>query len=195
MTTLKEIWGKLSGSKDYRKEYVSALLKRGTAMQIQALMKQRGWTQTKLAEMAGLKQGVISRASNPEYGNLTFNTVIDIASGFDVAFVGRFVPFSEFARYVKKMPDELSFSMHAFDEDREPVEELDRAVNAKNVIFIPEKPKSAKNEFPPAQTEKKDPQSEKKAPRSENEISNNRNTFFLQQEGGLADAARAGSSR
>ena len=185
MSTLKEIWRKLSSSKDYRKEYVSTLLKRGTAMQIQALMKQRGWTQTKLAEMAGLKQGVISRASNPEYGNLTFNTVIDIAGGFDVAFIGRFVPFSEFARYVKNAPEELSFSMRWFDEDREPVEELDRAVDAKNVIFIkaPEKPKSAENELPSAQSEKKAPQRE------------DRNRFSSQQEGGLADAARAGGSR
>ena len=122
MSTLKEIWRKISGSKDYRKELVSTMLKRGTAMQIQALMKERGWTQTKLAELSGVKQGVISRARNPEYGNLTFNTVIEIAGGFDVAFIGRFVPFSEFAKYVASLPDEIAFSIPSQEKDAEPQE-------------------------------------------------------------------------
>src|SRR5271169_1844540 len=90
MTTSSEFWQKLSSGRDYRKEIVSSLLKRGTALQIQGIMKEKGWTQTQLAEHAGLTQGVISRASNPAYGNLTFNTVIDIAAGFDVAFIGKF---------------------------------------------------------------------------------------------------------
>ena len=46
-----------------------------------------------LAERSGLTQGAISRALNLTV-NLV-NTIIRIASGFDVAFVGRFVPFSE----------------------------------------------------------------------------------------------------
>lgn len=117
MATFKDLWRKLSSGKDYRKEYVSSLLKRGTAMQIQALMKQKGWTQSQLAEHAGLTQGVISRASNPAYGNLTFNTVIELAAGFDVAFVGRFMPFSEFVKWVKNMPDEMAFAMPSFDKE------------------------------------------------------------------------------
>jgi hypothetical protein len=38
---------------------------------------------------------MISRAEDTNYGTLSFKTVIAIANGFDVAFVGRFVPFSQ----------------------------------------------------------------------------------------------------
>lgn len=117
MTTFRELWRRLASSNSYRKELVGSLLKRGTAMQIQALLKRRGWTQVQLAEKSGLTQGVISRAKNPAYGNLTFNTVIDIAAGFDVAFVGRFVPFSEFARRVERMPEEMSFDIPSFEQE------------------------------------------------------------------------------
>jgi transcriptional regulator with XRE-family HTH domain len=187
MSTFRELWRKLSDSRDYRKEFVSTLLKRGTAMQIQSLMKQKGWTQTQLAEQSGLTQGVISRASNPAYGNLTFNTVIDIAGGFDVAFIGRFVPFSELAKYVKNMPEELSFSMPSFEHDRAPLDELDRIVNANNAPYMtaPEKPKSAANVFFSAQLEKK-------KPKSDDENVNNR--FIPRQEGALANAASVGRS-
>lgn len=113
--TTGELWEKLTSGRDYRKEIVSSMLKRGTAMQIQGMMKQREWTQAQLAEKSGLTQGVISRASNPAYGNLTFNTVIDIAAGFDVAFIGKFVPFSEFSRWVGHLRDEIAFDVPDFE--------------------------------------------------------------------------------
>jgi len=115
MITPNEFWEKLSTGRDYRKEIVAAMLKQGTALQIQGMMKQKGWTQAQLAQQAGLTQGVISRASNPAYGNLTFNTVIDIAAGFDVAFIGKFVPFSEFARWARNLRDEITFSVSDFE--------------------------------------------------------------------------------
>ncbi len=119
MDTFKELWQKLANSKKYRNGLVGSLLKRGTALQIQGLLKTKGWTQEQLAEKSGLTQGVISRAQNPAYGNLTFNTVINIAAGFDVAFIGRFVPFSEFAKWVENMPNRLSFDMPSFDKENE----------------------------------------------------------------------------
>jgi len=127
MNTIREIWKKLSSGKEYRKEFVASLLKRGTAMQIQSLLKERGWTQAKLAQESGIKQGVISRAQNPAYGNLTFNTVIDIAAGFDVAFIGRFVPFTELAQWIDKMRDDMQFVIPSFDtENGNPEEVLEK---------------------------------------------------------------------
>src|SRR5689334_18842403 len=114
MTTFRELWAKLSGSKKYRQGFVGSMLKRGTALQIQTLLKQRGWSQADLAQRAGLTQGVISRAQNPAYGNMTFNTVIDIAAGFDVAFIGKFVPFSEFTEWIEKLPRNIEFEMPEF---------------------------------------------------------------------------------
>jgi transcriptional regulator with XRE-family HTH domain len=126
--TTGELWEKLTSGRDYRKEIVSSMLKRGTAMQIQGMMKQREWTQAQLAEKSGLTQGVISRASNPAYGNLTFNTVIDIAAGFDVAFIGKFVPFSEFSRWVGHLRDEIAFDVPDFEaENSEEQEQADHS--------------------------------------------------------------------
>ncbi|HVA01238.1 MAG TPA: helix-turn-helix domain-containing protein [Terriglobia bacterium] len=117
MLTLSKIWNKLRNKK-YRKAFVGAELKRGVPFQIRAMRKKLGWSQEKLALASGLTQGVISRAEDPNYGNLTFNTVLDIASGFDVAFIGRFVPFSELAKWVENLSEE-SVQVAAFeDEDR-----------------------------------------------------------------------------
>lgn len=119
MNTFRELWRKLSGSKEYRKEFVSSMLKRGTALQIQGLLKGKEWSQAQLAAASGLTQGVISRAQNPSYGNLTFNTIIDVAAGFDVAFIGRFVPFSEFARWIESMPDGWKCKIPNFETENE----------------------------------------------------------------------------
>jgi transcriptional regulator with XRE-family HTH domain len=95
---LSRIWEKLR-EKAYRDAFVASQLKRGLPTQIRVMLKGRGWNQSDLAERAGLKQGAISRAADPDYGNLTINTILKIASGFDVAYIGRFVPFSDLARW------------------------------------------------------------------------------------------------
>lgn len=95
MNTFEGLWQKLARSKEYREEFVAAQLKRGIPFQIRALLRGKGWKQEELAKRARLTQGVISRAMNANYGNLTLNTLIRIAAGFDIAFIGHFVPFSE----------------------------------------------------------------------------------------------------
>jgi len=92
------LWTKF-GSKPYREEFVSVQVKRGIPLQIRSLLKQQGISQEELANQSGLTQGVVSRAANPNYGNLTLNTIIRIAAGFDVAFIGQFVPFSELGKW------------------------------------------------------------------------------------------------
>lgn len=106
MSTFKNRWLRLADSKEYREAFVAAQAKQMIPFQIRALMKAHGLSQDKLAEQAGLTQGVISRAANPQYGNLTLNTCFRIAAGFDVAFVGRFVPFSELDRWLDHLHDE-----------------------------------------------------------------------------------------
>lgn len=100
MNTLR----KKFGNKSYREAFVGAQLKSGIPFQIRQLMHQRGISQAELAERAGLTQGVVSRAASSNYGNLTLNTIIRLAAGFDVAFVGQFVPFSELERWFEKLP-------------------------------------------------------------------------------------------
>lgn len=105
MKEFDRLWTKLRNKK-YREEFVAAQVKRGIPFQIRKLMKQEGLSQQELAARAGLTQGVVSRAADPEYGNLTLNTIIRIAAGFDVGFVGRFVPVSEVGNWFLRLPEE-----------------------------------------------------------------------------------------
>jgi len=119
MNTLSDLWKKLS-KKKYREAFVASQLKRGIPFQIRSLRKQRGWSQADLAKNSGITQGVISRVEDPDYGSLTFNTILRIAAGFDVAFIGIFVPFSELGKRFLNLSEEsaqvASFSTESVDD-------------------------------------------------------------------------------
>jgi len=115
MNALRALWQKLRNKK-YRAQFVAAQVKRGIPFQIQSLMKQKSFSQERLAKESGLTQGVISRAANPDYGNLTLNTIIKIAAGLDVAFVGKFVPFSELGNWFTNLSEE-TVRVKSFDEE------------------------------------------------------------------------------
>jgi len=116
LNTLSSLREKLTRGKKYREAFVASQLKRGIPFQIRALRKQRDWSQQRLAQEADLTQGVISRAEDPDYGNLTLNTLLRIAAGFDVAFVGKFVPFSELGRWFLDQ-SETTVRVSSFGED------------------------------------------------------------------------------
>lgn len=117
MSTLKDIWPKLARSKKYREEFVAAHAKQAIPFQIRALMKQFGLSQKELAKRCGLTQGAISRAADPSYGNLTINTLVRLAAGFDVAFVGRFVPFSDLPTWFDRLYEGEGFYVAPFTEE------------------------------------------------------------------------------
>jgi len=116
MITFKGTWQKLS-NKQYRDHYALSLLKRSVAFQIKTLRKKHCGTQAALAEKSNLKQGVISRSEDQEYGNLTFNTVGRIAAGLDMAFIGKFVPFTELIRFSAELSEEEFKKILTFDEE------------------------------------------------------------------------------
>ena len=137
MNTFNSIWKKLGKSKRYREQFVADHAKRAIPHQARAILKTRGWSQQKLAQQANLSQGVVSRAVDPSYGNLTLNTIIRIAAGFDVAFIGRFVPFSELARWYADLPDE-TFDIPAFEQEQEQEAGLQQAaISGMTVRFQP----------------------------------------------------------
>lgn len=115
VSVFSKIWEKLQ-DKAYREAFVASQLKRGLPTQLRVMLKDRHWTQGDLAQRSGLKQGAISRASDPDYGNLTINTILKIASGFDVAYVGRFVPFSDLARWYSDL-SESALSVSSFSDE------------------------------------------------------------------------------
>lgn len=111
------LWRKLR-ERAYRRHFVSASIKRGVPFQLRAMLKARGWSQGELAQRAELTQGAVSRALNPDYGNLSINTLVRLAAGFDVACVVTFVPFSDIARRVDELSEDQAGAVPAFtDED------------------------------------------------------------------------------
>ena len=117
MTTFEDVWRKLSKNKKYREQYALSLLKRSVPFQIKTLRKKYFGSQADLAQAAGITQGVVSRAEDQDYGNLTLNSVGRIASGFDVAFIGRFVPFSELVRFSLDLSEEEFRNIPTFEEE------------------------------------------------------------------------------
>ena len=115
----RELWEKLARSKKYREEFVAAAARRAIPFQIRALMRAKGISQQDLAERAGLTQGVISRAANPTYGKLTLNTIIRVAAGLDVAFVGRFIPFSKLVGDFEGLSEKELGDVPTFEEESE----------------------------------------------------------------------------
>jgi transcriptional regulator with XRE-family HTH domain len=80
-------------------------------------MKKGNLSQQKLAEQSGLTQGVISRAADLNYGDLTLSTIIKIAAGFDCAFVGKFVPFTELIRTMESSQESVIAAIPSFEEE------------------------------------------------------------------------------
>ncbi|HUY26627.1 MAG TPA: helix-turn-helix transcriptional regulator [Candidatus Binataceae bacterium] len=66
-----------------------------TAAQIRAMREKSKWSQEELAQKAGMAQARISLLENPNYDNLSLNTLKRIANVFDVALIVRFAPFSK----------------------------------------------------------------------------------------------------
>jgi transcriptional regulator with XRE-family HTH domain len=117
MNTAEDIWNKLAKSKTYREEFALSFLKRSVSFQIKTLRKKRCGSQAILAERAKLTQGVVSRAEDQDYGNLTFNTVGRIAGGLDMAFIGTFVPFSVLVKYSLELSESELANIPTFDEE------------------------------------------------------------------------------
>ena len=124
MNALYKLWEKFSKSKKYRDSFVAAQTKQLIPMQIRVLRKQRDWSQTTLAQESNLTQGAISRAEDPDYGNLTINTLVRVAAGFDVAFVGKFVPFSELGRWFTELSEE-GLEVASFGDEVNPALDFD----------------------------------------------------------------------
>jgi|SRR5947209_5583118 len=83
---------------EYRKAFVEAHAKDSIAFQHRIMRKRKEWDQKQLAEHAfgdPKLQSMVSRYENPDYGNYSLNTLLELAAAFDVALVVHFAPFSE----------------------------------------------------------------------------------------------------
>jgi transcriptional regulator with XRE-family HTH domain len=140
--SFKEMWVKFANSKKYRTSFAKAQFKRLVPFQVRALRKARGWSQEQLAEHSRVTQGVISRAEDPDYGNLTVNTILSIAEGFDAVFVGRFVPFSKFSDWVEELSEKSAGEVPSFEAENMKIHALLAERENKNIPRVPEAPLS-----------------------------------------------------
>lgn len=92
-------------SKSYRDSTVAAHISNTIAAQLSAMREARGWTQTALADKAGMKQSRISALEDPNFENVEIATLRRLASAFDVALTVKFIPFSELARWTTEMKE------------------------------------------------------------------------------------------
>lgn len=94
----KTLTKKLLNSKKFRDAFVWEHLKRSLPFQARTMRDERGWTQEKAGEVLGKPQSVISRYESPDYGRVNVQTLLEIASGYDVGLLIKFVPFSRLVR-------------------------------------------------------------------------------------------------
>lgn len=88
------IFKKLVTSKEFRDEYVQSHVKLHIPFQIRAMRQDRGWSQAEAGTSLGKSQNAISRLESKAYGKLTLQTLFDVAAGFNVGLLVKFVPLS-----------------------------------------------------------------------------------------------------
>jgi transcriptional regulator with XRE-family HTH domain len=94
----KETVKSITENREFREAYLWAYLKRMVPFQIRSMRTERDWSQAKAGEILGKPQNVISRLESPAYGKLSIQTLLEIAKGFDVGLLIKFVPYSRLVR-------------------------------------------------------------------------------------------------
>lgn len=115
VTSKKKLIARLR-NKEFRDAYTAEHVKTSMPIQIRLLREQRGLTQGLLAQKAGTTQTVISRLEDPDYGNLSINSLLKLASGLDVALLVKLVPFSRLLDEFKNVSPQ-AVAAPSFDEE------------------------------------------------------------------------------
>ncbi len=102
--------------KSFRDEFVAAHLETGISFQIRANRVARGLTQSQLGGLSEMLQTAISRLESPEHGRPNIDTLLRLASAFDVALIVRFAPFSELVDWSLALGD-TKLAIPKFSED------------------------------------------------------------------------------
>jgi transcriptional regulator with XRE-family HTH domain len=119
VSAFDELWPKLRESKEYRDAFVAQYTRQAIAAQVKALLDQFGWSQSELAERAGIDQSTVSRVADYTYGKPSISTCLSIAAGFDIAFIPMFVPFSELPDWLDRL---AAFRVATFDVENAEIE-------------------------------------------------------------------------
>ena len=102
-------------NREYRDSYVGEGVKTWVARQIRSLREQRDLSQGELGELCGKPQSAISRLEDPDYGQMSLQTLLELASAFDVALSVKFVDYPTFLRETKDLSTS-NMMVSSFDE-------------------------------------------------------------------------------
>ena len=91
--------------KDYRDGYMQTQVRGGIAYQMQALRRKLRLTQSQMVEKLDKPQSVISRLEDTEYGRVSVQTLLDVASALDVALLVQFVDYPDFLTRTEDMSE------------------------------------------------------------------------------------------
>lgn len=92
------LWAAFNDS-EYRHAFAEGFVGDFLANQIYSLRANRDWNQSELADLAGVSQPQISKWESSCEG-VRLDSMLRVAEAFDLAFVAKFVSFSELAREV-----------------------------------------------------------------------------------------------
>lgn len=99
-----------------RRDYAEMFLDSSIALQIKSLRLQRGWSQEKLAEEAGLHQSQISKYEQVTHSGWTLETLKKVAKAFDLSLRVSFESFGTLLdEYVKQSRSHLERDSFADD--------------------------------------------------------------------------------
>lgn len=102
--------------REYRESYAEGFLNSWISHQLAAIRRQRGLTQSQLAERVGTKQSGVSRMERDDYGRWNFSTLQKVAFALGCRLK---VSLETFGALVKEAAEfsEASFRRPAFEED------------------------------------------------------------------------------
>jgi transcriptional regulator with XRE-family HTH domain len=103
--------------KEYRHAWTEESIKMLVPYQIQANREKRDWSQAILGRESNMLQNAISRLESMDYGNLTINTLLRLAYGFDCGLLVKFVPFSRLVQEFEDVSPE-ALQVEGFSDDR-----------------------------------------------------------------------------
>lgn len=89
----------------YRHAFVAAQVKTWIARQIKLIREKQGMSQAALGKASGKPQSAIARLENPDYGQMSLQTLLEIAKAFDVGLVVKFTDHETFLNSYRDLGD------------------------------------------------------------------------------------------